>query len=165
MATYLVSLQWLAGAERHAPGSEEADCAGHEPTATPASGREDVAEEISDSAESAADAKSPPTAAGEGPDDGQVLGLSHQEVDDLVRRFGQSGGRALLALIYRLSSIESELAALRNLIERGAVAQAAPANCGNTLNNQAGPQPAVDDPLGLLEQVFKNNLALWISMD
>ncbi len=168
MATYLVSLQWLAGAERYAPGSEEADCGGHEPTAMPAPGREDVAEEISDSAEPVADAKSPLTAAGDGPDDGQVLGLSHKEVDDLVRRFGQSGGRALLALIYRLSSIESELAALRNLIERGAAAQAAPAapaNWGNTLKNQAGPQSAVDDPLGLLEQVFKSNLALWISMD
>ena len=135
MATYLVSLQWLAGAERHAPGSEEADCGGHEPTAMPASGRENVAEEISDSAEPAADAESPLTAAGDGPDDGQVLGLSHKEVDGLVRRFGQSGGRALLALIYRLSSIESELAALRNLIERGAAAQAAPAalaNCGGS---------------------------------
>ncbi len=165
MATYLVSLQWLAGAERHAPASEEAVCGTHAPTTMPASGREDVAEEISDSAEPAADAKPPPTATGEGSHDGRVLGLSHHELDDLAVRFGQSGGRALLALIYRLSSIESELAALRDLIERGAAAQAEPANGGNTLINQAGPQFAVDDPLGLLEQVFKSNLALWISMD
>jgi hypothetical protein len=131
----------------------------------PASGREDVAEEISDSAEPLADAKPPQTTAGDGPDDDRVLGLSHHELDDLAVRFGQSGGRALLALIYRLSSIESELAALRNLIERGAVGQAAPADSGDTLDNQAGSKSAVEDPLGLLEQVFESNLALWISMD
>lgn len=165
MATYLVSLQWLTGAEQHASGSEEADCGAHEPTATPAAPQIDVAEEISESAEPAPDAKPPLAAAGDESDDGQVLGLSHDELDDLAARFGQSGGRALLALIYRLSSIESELAALRSLIERGAAGQAAPANSSDTRDNQAGSQSAGDDPLGLLEQVFKSNLALWISMD
>ncbi len=107
----------------------------------------------------------------EGPvavDGDHVLGLSASEVDGLLRQFGESGGRALLALIYRLSSIESELAALRMLMERGGAANVVVGGAApgwNLPDAQATGQSARGGrQADMLKQVFQSNLALWKSM-
>jgi hypothetical protein len=97
-----------------------------------------------------------------------VLGLSSSEFDRLLSRFGSQGGRALLALIYKLSSIESELTALRKAIEKAGLSQAneKPADHGNAAIEPASAPPALDkDQPGILDQVFRNNLVLWRKMD
>jgi len=93
-----------------------------------------------------------------------VLGLSSSEFDRLLNRFGLQGGRALLALIYKLSSIESELTALRKAIEKAgpSITNEIPAHHGST----ATAPPAMDkDEPGILDQVFRNNLVLWRKMN
>jgi len=97
-----------------------------------------------------------------------VLGLSSSEFDHLLNRFGLQGGRALLALIYKLSSIESELTALRKTLEQVGQLKANEkhANHGSAAIEPASAPPAPDaDPPGILDQVFRNNLTLWRKMD
>ncbi len=97
-----------------------------------------------------------------------VLGLSSSEFDRLLNRFGLQGGRALLALIYKLSSIESELTALRKAIENAGPSKAneKPADHGNAATEAAPAPPALDeDQPGILDQVFRNNLTLWRKMN
>ncbi len=97
-----------------------------------------------------------------------VLGLSSSEFDRLLNRFGAQGGRALLALIYKLSSIESELTALRKVIENVGPQSAheKPADQGNAAIEPASAPPALnEDEPGILDQVFRNNLTLWRKMD
>ena len=97
-----------------------------------------------------------------------VLGLSSSEFDRLLNRFGLQGGRALLALIYKLSSIESELTALRKAIEKAGPPKAneKPADHGNAAIEPASAPAVLDeDQPGILDQVFRNNLTLWRKMD
>ena len=97
-----------------------------------------------------------------------VLGLSSSEFDRLLDRFGLQGGRALLALIYKLSSIESELTALRKAIETAGASKAneKPADHGSAAIEPASAPPALDeDQPGILDQVFRNNLTLWRKMN
>ncbi len=97
-----------------------------------------------------------------------VLGLSSSEFDRLLNQFGSQGGRALLALIYKLSSIESELTALRKAIERAGPLKVIekPDDHGNAAIEPAPPSAMEDTaPPGILDQVFRNNLVLWRKMD
>ncbi len=97
-----------------------------------------------------------------------VLGLSSSEFDRLLNQFGLQGGRALLALIYKLSSIESELTALRKAIEQAGPLKSNEerADHGNVAIEPAPAPPAPDeDQPGILDQVFRNNLTLWRKME
>ncbi len=97
-----------------------------------------------------------------------VLGLSSSEFDRLLNRFGLQGGRALLALIYKLSSIESELTALRKTLEQVGPLKAnekpSELSSAEIEPAPAPPAPEEDQP-GILDQVFRNNLTLWRKMD
>ncbi len=97
-----------------------------------------------------------------------MLGLSSSEFDRLLNGFGLQGGRALLALIYKLSAIESELTALRKAIEKAGPLKVIekPADHGNAAIESAPPSAVEDDAQpGILDQVFRNNLVLWRKMD
>ena len=97
-----------------------------------------------------------------------VLGLCQTEVDELLNHLGAAGGRALLALIYRLSSIESKLAALRALIVRSAAENNMAEPTTLTPRGSAESSDSViklRGQSGILDEVFKSNLALWNSMN
>ena len=86
----------------------------------------------------------------------------------MLSQFGLQGGRALLALIYKLSSIESELTALRKTIERAGplVAGEKEIDQGNeAIEPEPTPPAADEDQPGILDQVFRNNLVLWRKME
>ena len=97
-----------------------------------------------------------------------LLGLCQTEIDGLLNQLGSAGGRALLALIYKLSSIESQLTSLRMLL-----AQCITANLSKEAATPAphGPSASSESHLkvagqpGILDQVFQSNLALWNSMN
>ncbi len=169
MAVHSVSLRWLADNRRtraqdrvaqSAPaGQDTAPDVDSEPLST----KQETAKPEAERGESSTDCQ---------PADGRrsdgVLGLSSSEFDRLLNRFGLQGGRALLALIYKLSSIESELTALRKVIEK--VGQPSdnekPADQGIATIKPASAPPAPDeDQPGILDQVFRNNLTLWRKME
>ncbi len=169
MAVHLVSLRWLAenrrtraqdGAVQSAPACDDTAT---EVESGPPSTKQETAKPSPDRDESSSECD---------PADGHrsdgALGLSSSEFDRLLSRFGLHGGRALLALIYKLSSIESELTALRKAIERAGPSKAneKPADHGDTAIEPASAPPALDeDQPGILDQVFRNNLTLWRKMD
>ncbi len=173
MAVHLVSLRWLA--ENRRPRAEDR-------AAQSAPPREDTAPDVdSQPLSTKQETAKPEPERGKSstecdPADGRrsdgVLGLSSSEFDRLLNRFGLQGGRALLALIYKLSSIESELTALRKAIEKigPSMPSEEPADHGNAATKPApappAPPPALDkDQPGILDQVFRNNLTLWRKMD
>ncbi len=83
------------------------------------------------------------------------LRLPKSQIEALLSESGELGSKALLALIYRLSSVESQLAELRAQI-RDAVA---PAPTSERVHS--GPQAMQDaSKAELLEQVFRKNVAL-----
>ena len=96
-----------------------------------------------------------------------ALGLSPSEVEELLEQLGPAGGRAVLLLVYKLSSIESELSAMRTLLGNsdlkglaGAVAASGPGL--PTEKSDPGAEMALSP--GILDQVFSSNLALYNSM-
>lgn len=169
MAVHLVSLRWL---------SENRRARTEDRAAQSAPAREDPAPDVdSEPLSTKQETAKPDPERGEfsaecGPaDSGRsdgVLGLSSSEFDRLLNRFGLQGGRALLALIYKLSSIESELTALRKAIEKAGPSKAneQPADHSSAAIKPAPAPPAQDqDQPGILDQVFRNNLTLWRKMD
>ena len=97
-----------------------------------------------------------------------ILGLCQTEVDELLNHLGAAGGRALLALIYRLSSIESQLAALRALIVRSAAENTTAETTTQTprgSTESSDSQFKLSGQSGILDQIFQSNLALWNSMN
>ena len=172
MAVHSVSLRWLAEnrraraedrAARSAPPREDtAPVVGSEPLST----KQETAKSNPEQDESSTECEPADSRRSDG-----VLGLSSSEFDHLLNRFGLQGGRALLALIYKLSSIESELTALRKAIEKigPSMPSEEPADHGNAATEPAPAVPAVPaldkDQPGILDQVFRNNLTLWRKMD
>ncbi len=169
MAVHSVSLRWLVENRR-----ARADVRGAQ--SSPA--REDTAPDVesepsskqpqhagfnNEEGDSSTDSEPASSGGSEG-----VLGLSSAEFDRMLNRFGSQGGRALLALIYKLSSIESELTALRKAIEKIGPPSANEkfADQGNAVTKPPSAPPAMDeDQPGILDQVFRNNLTLWRKMD
>ena len=97
-----------------------------------------------------------------------ILGLCQTEVDELQNHLGAAGGRALLALIYRLSSIESQLAALRALIVRSAAENTTAETTTQTPRRSTESSDSnvkLSGQSGILDQIFQSNLALWNSMN
>ncbi len=169
MAVHLVSLRWLAENRRTCAQDRVAQCApAREDTTTevdsgPPSTKQETAKPSPDRDESSSECEP-----ADGPRSDGVLGLSSSEFDHLLSRFGLQGGRALLALIYKLSSIESELTALRKAIEKAGPSRANenPADHGRAAIEPASAPPALDkDQPGILDQVFRNNLTLWRKMN
>ncbi len=169
MAVHLVSLRWLAENRRTRAEDRAAQSApAHEDTtpevdSEPLSTKQETAKAGPERGESSKECEP----ADGRPSDG-VLGLSTAEFDRLLNRFGSQGGRALLALIYKLSSIESELTALRKAIEKAGPLKAneKPAEHGCAATEPASAPPALDEyQPGILDQVFRNNLTLWRKMD
>ena len=169
MAVHSVSLRWLAEnrraraedrAARSAPPREDtAPVVDSEPLST----KQETAKTDPEQGESSTESEPADSRRSDG-----ALGLSSSEFDRLLNRFGLQGGRALLALIYKLSSIESELTALRKAIEKAgpSIAIEKPADHGSAETEPAPPPPPLDkDQPGILDQVFRNNLTLWRKMD
>lgn len=99
--------------------------------------------------------------------DQTALGLSPSEVEGLLEQLGPAGGRAVLLLVYKLSSIESELSAMRTLIGKSGLKNfpAAATDFDAELpTNKTDPGSKMAEPLGILDQVFSSNLALYNSM-
>ncbi len=169
MAVHSVSLRWLAENRRACAHAQAAQSAPASEDATPdenseiSSIEQEPAKTKAESSESPTEHELPDGRRSDG-----ALGLSSSEFDRLLDRFGSQGGRALLALIYKLSSIESELTALRKVIEKAGPPQAGekPADNGNVAIEHAPAPPTQDeDQPGILDQVFRNNLTLWRKMD
>ncbi len=169
MAVHSVSLRWLAENRRtraqdravqSAPARQDtAPEVGSEPLST----KQETAKPDPERGESSRECEPANGRLSDG-----VLGLSSSEFDRLLNRFGLQGGRALLALIYKLSSIESELTALRKTLEQAGPLKAneKPADHGSAATDPASAPPALDeDQPGILDQVFRNNLTLWRKMD
>ncbi len=87
-------------------------------------------------------------------------GLSAGGVATLVDQCGENAGRALLGLLYRISALESEVAELR--LELG---RRAPAIRTRRKVDAPPTSPRSGKKHNLLEQIFRNNLLLWNSMD
>ena len=169
MAVHAVSLKWLSQA--HAPTTQP----GRPASVAQRDSDGDLAKDSRDCTAAATDippAKKPDKTTkhhevqselGE-----DVLGLCQTEVDELLNHLGAAGGRALLALIYRLSSIESQLAALRALIVRGAAQNTTAETTTQTPRGSTDSSDSdfkLSGPSGILDQVFNSNLALWNSMN
>lgn len=167
MAVHSVSLRWLAENRRsRAQDGEARSAPAREDTAPDANSQPLSAEQETAKHEHERGQPSTECDPADGRRSDRVLGLSSAEFDRLLDRFGLQGGRALLALIYKLSSIESELAALRKAIEKAGPSKASekPADHADTIE-PASALPAQDkDPPGILDQVFRNNLTLWRKM-
>ncbi len=99
--------------------------------------------------------------------DQTALGLSPSEVEELVEQLGPAGGQAVLLLVYKLSSIESELSAMRTLIGNSGLQgfAAAVTDSGPELpTDKVDPATEMAGAPGILDQVFSSNLALYNSM-
>ncbi len=162
MAVHSVSLRWLKENRRvraeNRPAQAEPDV-----DTKPSSREPEAAQPKPEAGESCGESEQEDDRGSDG-----VLGLSSSEFDDLLGRFGSQGGRALLALIFKLSSIESELTALRKAIEQAGPLKANEkrADHGNVPIEPAPVPPAQgEDQVGILDQVFRNNLTLWRRMD
>ncbi len=169
MAVHSVSLRWLAenrrtrAEDRAAQSAPAREDAAPDVDSEPLSAKPDTAKPEPERGESSTECEPANGRRSDG-----VLGLSSSEFDRLLNRFGLQGGRALLALIYKLSAIESELTALRKTLERAGPwkADGNPADHGSAPTEPASAPPALDkDQPGILDQVFRNNLALWKKMD
>ena len=167
MAVHSVSLRWLAenrrsrAEDRTAQAAPARENAAPDVDSEPSSTKQETSKPDLERNESSKECEPANIRSADG-----VLGLSSSEFDRLLDRFGLQGGRALLALIYKLSSIESELAALRKAIEKAGPSKAndEPADHADTIE-PASALPAQDkDPPGILDQVFRNNLTLWRKM-
>lgn len=86
------------------------------------------------------------------------LGFSQSEVEALVQQAGPDAGRLLLSLLCRISSVESELAELRQQIGRAPAYAPAP---GPQLRQASQSDPSSKGRSALLEKVFQNNQILW----
>lgn len=96
-----------------------------------------------------------------------ALGLSSSEVEELLEQLGPAGGQAVLLLVYKLSSIESELSAMRTLIGNSGLksfAAAAIDSHAELTTGKTDPDAETAGPPGILDQVFSSNLALYNSM-
>ncbi len=169
MAVHSVTLRWLATNRRTRAQDRVAQSApAREDTApdadsVPLSTKQETAKPEPERGESSTECEPADSRRSDG-----VLGLSSSEFDRLLNRFGSQGGRALLALIYKLSSIESELTALRKAIENAGLLKVIekPADHGDAVIEPASAPPALDkDQPGILDQVFRNNLVLWRKME
>ena len=169
MAVHSVSLRWLSqnrrahAQERVAQSAPAREGTAPEVGSEPLSTKQETAKPDPDRNESSRECGPADRHRSDG-----VLGLSSSEFDRLLDQFGLQGGRALLALIYKLSSIESELTALRKAIEKAgpSIAIEKPADHGSADTEPAPAPPALDkDQPGILDQVFRNNLTLWRKMD
>ena len=99
--------------------------------------------------------------------DPTALGLSASEVEELLEQLGPAGGRAVLLLVYKLSSIESELSAMRTLIGNSGpkvFAAAATDSDPERPTDKTDPDAEVAGSPGILDQVFNSNLALYNSI-
>ncbi len=169
MAVHSVSLRWLAENRRAraddcvARSEPACEDAAPDVDSEPSSTKQETAKPDPERGESSEE-RDP---ADSRPSDG-VLGLSSSEFDRLLSGFGLQGGRALLALIYKLSAIESELTALRKTLEQAGPLKVMekPADHGDAAIEPA-PPPAMEDKdqPGILDQVFRNNLVLWRKMN
>lgn len=169
MAVHSVSLRWLTenrrayAQDRAAQSPPAREDTAPDVDSEPLSTKQETAKPEPERGESSAECEPADSRRSDG-----VLGLSSSEFDRLLNRFGLQGGRALLALIYKLSSIESELTALRKAIERAGPPKAngEPADHGSAAIEPASAPPALDeDQPGILDQVFRNNLTLWRKME
>lgn len=107
------------------------------------------------------------------------LGLSPREIEPLVDQSGQAGGKALLSLILRMSSLEAQIADLRARVASSPSTAVTPPPPLTGPAPMAGPAHMTVQPPppprqsssedggkdGILEQIFNNNLALWQSLE
>jgi hypothetical protein len=95
------------------------------------------------------------------------LGLAQADVEALVARSGPGVGRALLALIARISSLEVEISTLRTRVDGAArsLGSSPPASSALRQAGSPGPRPTVTDRNAMLEKVFESNLELWKSIE
>ena len=81
-----------------------------------------------------------------------LLSLPRSELLALLSDYGESGSKVLLALVYKLASLEAQLSDLRARVRKGPTSKAGP-----TYQVQAEMQ---SDLVDVLEQVFRKNLSL-----
>lgn len=161
MAVHSVSLQWVAQI-RHSFAKQEQNRALNPDNQGDASGgpNDHTTGQASDFA--GVTVRSQPTDL-----DQMALGLSPSEVEELLEQLGPAGGRAVLLLVYKLSSIESELSAMRTLIGNSSLpgfAAAVTDSVAELPADKADPDAELAGPPGILDQVFSSNLALYNSM-
>ncbi len=90
----------------------------------------------------------------------ELLSRSGPELDEFLAECGQPVSRVLIALIYRLGAIETQLARLSASRHAPRTTRAGPGRCKDSSPEATAAGTAAMSKSALLDQVFRKNLAL-----